>query len=69
MRRITILAFCYAFFAIGVGESVDAATLDFTGTLGVNIFGWRDLTGSVVYLNVSGAGSARVTDDGSLHLL
>ena len=55
--------------AIVVAGSARAATLDFTGTLGINKFGWHDLTGKPVYLTVPGAGSAQVTDDGNLHLL
>jgi len=58
-----------ACLAIGVPGSAGAATLDFTGTLGINIFGVRDLTGSPIYLTVPGAGAAQVTDDGNLHLL
>ena len=58
-----------ACLAIGAAGSAGAATLDFTGTLGINIFGWRDLAGKAVYLTVPGAGSAQVTDDGNLHLL
>ena len=34
-----------ACLAIGVAGSARAATLDFTGTLAINIFGWRDLAG------------------------
>ena len=63
--------------AIGTAGSAGAATLDFTGTLAINIFGFRDVditppppyTGPLVFLTVPGAGSAQVTDDGSLHLL
>jgi len=69
----TALAAC---LAIGVAGSARAATLDFTGTLSINIFGFRDLdltthpyTGPLVFLTVPGAGSAQVTDDGNLHLL
>jgi len=58
-----------ACLVIGVAGTARAATLDFTGTLGINIFGWRDLTGKPVYLTVSGRGAAQVTDDGSFHLL
>lgn len=58
-----------ACLVIGVAGSADAATLDFTGTLQINPFGWRDLAGKPVYLAVPGAGSAQVTDDGNLHLL
>jgi hypothetical protein len=54
---------------IGAAGTARAATLDFTGTLGINIFGWQDLAGKPVYLTVPGAGSAQVTDDGSFHLL
>jgi len=63
--------------AVGVPGSASAATLDFTGTLGINIFGFRDVditspppyTGPLVFLTVPGAGSAQLTDDGNLHLL
>jgi len=63
--------------AIGVAGSASAATLDFTGTLAINIFQFRDLdftspppyTGPLVFHTVPGAGSAQITDDGSLHLL
>jgi len=59
-----------ACLVIGVMGSAGAATLDFTGTLGINMFGLRhDLTGSPIYLSVPGAGAAQVTDDGNLHLL
>ena len=54
---------------IGVAGSARAATLDFAGTLQINIFGIHDLTGSPIYLAVPGAGAAQVTDDGNLHLL
>ena len=73
MRRSTlslgIASALIGLLAIGVTGSASAATLDFTGTLGINIFGWRDLAGKPVYLAVPGAGSAQVTDDGDLHLL
>jgi hypothetical protein len=61
--------------AIGMAGSARAATLDFTGTLGLNIFGLRSYlmsppwVGPPIYLTVPGAGSAQLTDDGSLHLL
>jgi hypothetical protein len=61
--------------SVGVGGSAGAATLDFTGTLALNIFGWSEYipsppwVGAPVYLTVPGAGSAQLTDDGSLHLL
>jgi hypothetical protein len=58
-----------ACLVIGVAGTARAATLDFTGTLGINIFGWRDLAGQPIYLTVPGAGAAQVTDDGSMHLL
>jgi len=66
-----------ACLVIGLTGSARAATLDFTGTLGLNIFGFRDVditspppyTGPLVFLTVPGAGSAQVADDGSLHLL
>ena len=73
MRRSTLSlvlgSALVACLAIGIAGSARAATLDFTGTLGINIFGWRDLAGSPVYLTVPGAGAALVTDDGNLHLL
>jgi hypothetical protein len=55
--------------AIGVTGSAGAATLDFTGTLQINITGRRDVAGNPIYLTVPGAGAAQVTDDGNLHLL
>ena len=58
-----------ACLAIGIAGSSRAATLDFTGTLGINPFGWHDLAGQPVYLTVPGAGSAQVTDDGAVHLV
>jgi len=71
------MALCIGFLAIGTGRSAGAATLDFTETLGINIFGFRDVditspppyTGPLVLLTVPGAGSVQVTDDGSLHIL
>jgi hypothetical protein len=69
MRRLSILAFCVGFLWLSAAGSAGAATLDFTGTLGINIFGARDLAGKPIYLTVGGAGSAQVTDDGNLHLL
>ena len=73
MRRSTLSrvmgSALVSFLAIGIGGSARAATLEFTGTLGINIFGFRDLTGRPVYLSVPGAGAAQVTDDGGLHLL
>ena len=64
-----------ACLAIGAAGSARAATLDFTGTLAINIFGLRSYlmappwVGPPIYLTVPGAGSAQLTDDGSLHLL
>jgi hypothetical protein len=61
--------------AIVVGGSARAATLEFTGTLGINIFGHRSYIhsppwyGPPIYLTVPGAGSAQLTEDGGLHLL
>jgi hypothetical protein len=52
-----------------VAGTAHAATLDFIGTLDLNVFGWRDLAGKPVYLTVPGAGVAQVTEDGGLHLL
>jgi hypothetical protein len=73
MRRWTLsLGLAGALVAclvIGMAVSARAATLDFTGTLGINFFGWHDVMGKAVYLTVPAAGSAQVTDDGSLHLL
>jgi len=79
MRRWTVslgvasaLVACLAF---GASESARAATLDFTGTLGINIFGLSSYLwsppwyGPPVYLTVPGAGSAQLTEDGGLHLL
>jgi hypothetical protein len=64
-----------ACIALGMAGTARAATLPFTGTLGINIFGMRELLpsppwyGPRIYLTVPGAGSAQLTDDGSLHLL
>jgi len=73
MRRWTVslgmAGALVACLAIGVAGSAGAATLPFTGTLGINFFGWRDVAGKAVYLTVPAAGSAQVTDDGNLHLL
>ncbi len=77
MRRSVIVTLV-GLLAVGVAGSAGAATLDFTGTLGINIFGmreyipsppWAPLAGPPIYLTVPGAGSAQLTDDGSLHLL
>jgi len=68
MRRSILIALA-GLLAVGVAGSARAATLGFTGTLGINIFGARDLAGKPIYLTVPGAGSAQVTDDGNLHLL
>ena len=54
---------------IGVTGSARAATLDFTGTLQIEMIGRRDVAGNPIYLTVPGAGAAQVTDDGNLHLL
>jgi len=51
-----------ACLAIGLAGSTRAATLDFTGTLRLQI---ATLPG----VEIPGAGSAQVTDDGSFHLL
>jgi hypothetical protein len=59
-----------ACLAIGVAGSAGAATLDFTGTLGINIFGYRDLALNPVYLTVDARGSALVNaSGGGIHLL
>jgi hypothetical protein len=55
--------------AMGSTGTAGAATLDFTGTLQIDLMGRRDVSGNPIYLTVPGAGSAQVTDDGSLHLL
>jgi len=77
MRRRMLIALA-GLLAIGATGSASAATLDFTGTLGINIFGmreyipsppWAPWAGPRIYLTVPGAGSAQLTDDGSLHLL
>jgi hypothetical protein len=74
MRRALFVALA-GLIAVGVAGSAGAATLDFTGTLGLNIFGMREYIpsppwyGPRVYLTVPGAGSAQLTDDGGLHLL
>ena len=54
-----------ACLAIGVPGSAGAATLDFTGTLRLQIFPSVYLGPAVIPLG----GSAQVTDDGSFHLL
>jgi len=79
MRRSTLSlglgSALVACLAIGAAGSARAATLDFTGTLAINIFGLRSYlmappwVGPPIYLTVPGAGSAQLTDDGSLHLL
>jgi len=79
MRRPTLsLGLASALVAclvIGLAGSAGAATLDFTGTLSINLFGLRESApsppwyGPQIYLSVPGAGSAQLTDDGSLHLL
>jgi len=79
MRRWALLlgmgSALVAYLVIGVTGSARAATLDFTGTLRINMFGMREYipsppwVGPSIYLTVSGAGSAQLTDDGSLHLL
>jgi len=79
MRRSTLSlvmgSALLACLAIGIAGSARAATLDFTGTLGINIFGLREVipsppwVGPPIYLTMPGAGSAQLTDDGSLHLL
>ena len=74
MRRSTLSlgmgAALLACLAIGVAGSARAATLEFTGTLGITLDGIRELpTGKPFYLTVAGSGSAQVTEDGSLHLL
>jgi len=59
-----------ACLAIGAAGSARAATLEFTGTLGITIPGMRDCyTLEPFYLTVGGVGSAQVTDDGDAHLL
>jgi hypothetical protein len=74
MRRSTLLlvrgSALVACLALGVAGGARAATLEFTGTLGITLDGLRELpTGQPFYLTVAGAGSAQVTEDGSLHLL
>ncbi len=80
MRRWTLSlgmgSVLVACLVIGVVGSARAATLDFTGTLAINIFGFRDLdletypyTGPLIFLTVPGAGSAQLTEDGNQHLL
>ena len=53
--------------AIGVAGSAGAATLDFTGTLSLQIALFDNRTYPAFV--VPGTGKAQVTDDGSLHLL
>jgi hypothetical protein len=64
MRRLSILAFFVGFLAIGAAETARAATLDFTGTLTIQVSGsaWQPFV-------ILGAGTAQVSDDGSLHLV
>jgi hypothetical protein len=72
LRTARALAAC---LVIGLAGTAGAATLDFTGTLGINVFGLRSTIasppwyGPPIYLTVAGAGSAQLSDDGSLHLL
>jgi hypothetical protein len=55
--------------ALGLAGSAGAATLDFTGTLAIDIFGFRDFSGPPFYLTAPGAGVTQLSDDGNLHLL
>jgi len=68
MRRSMVIALS-GLLAIGVAGSAQAATLEFTGTLGINFGGYSATPGTLDFLTVPGAGSAQVTDDGALHLL
>jgi hypothetical protein len=60
-----------ACLAIGMAGSARAATLDFTGTLAINIFGYRDYPAlNPVYLTVAAEGSALFNASaGGIHLL
>jgi len=66
MRRSTLSlgmgSALVALLAIGIAGSAGAATLDFTGTLGLQI-------ATLPSFAISGAGAAHVSDDGSFHLL
>jgi hypothetical protein len=56
--------------AIGVAGTARAATLPFTGTLRINIFGYRDMALNPVYLTVAAGGSALVNASaGGVHIL
>jgi hypothetical protein len=69
MRRSLLIALA-GLLAIGVAGSARAATLDFTGTLGINIFGMRDGGLNPIYLTVGAEGSALVNASaGGIHLL
>ena len=63
MRRRMLISLV-GLLAIGIAGSARAATLDFTGTLSVQIARFPFPT-----FVVPGAGTAQVTDDGSFHLL
>ena len=57
-----ILAFCVGFLWLGAAGSARAATLDFTGTLSVQI-------ATLPAFVVPGTGTAQSSDDGNAHLL
>jgi hypothetical protein len=62
MRPLALLALCLASLSIVAPGSSGAGTLGFTGTLQLQV-------GPTTPLTMPGAGSARVADDGSFHLL
>jgi len=64
MGRVGVLALLLACLSIGVPGSAGAATLDFTGTLRLQV-----APPYLPPLTIPGAGSVQVTDDGSFHLL
>jgi hypothetical protein len=68
MRRLSILAFCVGFLAIGAAGSARAATLDFMGTLRLQFGTWPRLS-TTGALSVSTAGSALVNGSATtIHL-
>jgi len=69
MRSLSVLALCLASLSIGAPGSAGAATLEFTGTLQLQVLERDWPYGPQPWLTITGAGSAQVTDDGSFHLL
>jgi hypothetical protein len=64
MRALALLALCLASLSIVVPGSARAATLEFTGTLRLQV-----APPYLPPLTIPGAGSVQVADDGSFHLL